>query len=270
MLALLECDFPVSLQVIVFHLLHHLPSFLKRFGPAYTFWMYPLERFNSWIARRVHSRRYPESTVLETYRLFEFTAFLSLAGLLPNDSFADIDVVLDDDDAKEDDLCDFVGTRLSGEEFENLKLFYQQPQTCSSDSVIDTSEGTVENNITSQKYMFKTDKHGRQVRYSPYSPSSKHSSCIVYMCTHETNQVIFGEVKALFKHKFNSQIHSLACVNWFYKFQKDPSSKLIVVDTSKLSSHNPITTISMLSKPLIHAYDEEESKLWILNAPLSI
>ena len=50
-LALLERDFPVSLQVIVFHLLHHLPMFLKRFGPAYTFWMYPYERFNSWITR---------------------------------------------------------------------------------------------------------------------------------------------------------------------------------------------------------------------------
>ena len=46
-LALLERDFPVSLHVIVFHLLHHLPMFLKRFGSAYGFWMFPLERFNS-------------------------------------------------------------------------------------------------------------------------------------------------------------------------------------------------------------------------------
>lgn len=270
-LALLERDFPVSLQVIVFHLLHHLPFFLKLFGPAYTFWMYPLERFNSWIGRRVHNRRYPESTVIETYRLFEFTAYLSLANLLPNDSFADIDTVLDDDDTIEDDLHDSVKTYLSGEEFESLKLFYWQSQTCSSDSVPNASEGTVENNITSQKYIVKTDKHGRQVRYSPYSPLSKHLSCIVYMHTPDTNQVIFGDIKALFKHKVNAQINSLACVSWFEKFQKDPSSKLIVVDTSKLSSHNPITSISTLSKPLIHVYDEEEeSKLWILNAPLSI
>lgn len=46
-LALFERDFPVSLQVIVFHLLHHLPMFIKRFGPVYGFWMYPYERFNS-------------------------------------------------------------------------------------------------------------------------------------------------------------------------------------------------------------------------------
>ena len=269
-LALLERDFPVSLQVIVFHLLHHLPFFLKRFGPAYTFWMYPLERFNSWIARRVHNRRYPESTVIETYRLFEFTAFLSVANLLPGDSFADIDTVLDDD-TTEDDLGDFVKTRLSGEKFESLKHFYRQSLTCSSDSSPNTSESSIQSDITPQRYIVKTDNHGRQVRYQPFSSSSKHSSCIVYMRIPETNEVLFGEVEALFKHKFNAQINSLACVRFFAEFEKDPSSKLIVVDTSKLSSHNSITSISTLSKPLIHVYDEEEeSKLWILNAPLSM
>ena len=33
-LALLEKDFPVSLNVIVFHLLHHLPTYIKNFGPV--------------------------------------------------------------------------------------------------------------------------------------------------------------------------------------------------------------------------------------------
>ena len=66
-LALFERDFPLSLQVIVFHLLHHLPRYIKLFGPVYSFWMYPYERFNSWISRRVLNRRYPESTVLATY-----------------------------------------------------------------------------------------------------------------------------------------------------------------------------------------------------------
>lgn len=35
-LALLEWDFPVSLHVSVFHLLHHLPTYLRRFGPVYS------------------------------------------------------------------------------------------------------------------------------------------------------------------------------------------------------------------------------------------
>lgn len=81
-LALFERDFPVSLQVIVFHLLHHLPMFVKRFGPVYSFWMYPYERFNSWISRRVLNRRYPESTVVETYRLSEWANFLEVSNHL--------------------------------------------------------------------------------------------------------------------------------------------------------------------------------------------
>lgn len=45
----LERDFSVSLHVIVFYLLHHLPAYLKIFVLVYGFWMFPYERFNSWI-----------------------------------------------------------------------------------------------------------------------------------------------------------------------------------------------------------------------------
>ena len=36
-LALIERDFPVSLNVISFHLLHHSPMYIRRFGPVYEF-----------------------------------------------------------------------------------------------------------------------------------------------------------------------------------------------------------------------------------------
>ena len=60
-ITLLERDFPISLNMIVFHLMHHLPKFIQRFVPVYGFWMFPLESFNSWLAHRVHNRRFPES-----------------------------------------------------------------------------------------------------------------------------------------------------------------------------------------------------------------
>ena len=78
-LALLECDFPASLNVIVFQILHHLPMFLQRFGPVYGFWMYGFERFNSWISRRSLNRRFPEATIVETYHLYEFTQYVCLS-----------------------------------------------------------------------------------------------------------------------------------------------------------------------------------------------
>ena len=56
----------------------------KQFGPPQVFWMCPFERFNFWIISRVKNRRYPESTVIETYRLFELANFLQRSGELPN------------------------------------------------------------------------------------------------------------------------------------------------------------------------------------------
>ena len=85
-LVLIERDFPLSLQVIVFHLLNHLPTFITWFGPVYSFWMYQFERFNSWICRRILNRRFPESAVVETYRLSEWAHFMELTEQLPDDT----------------------------------------------------------------------------------------------------------------------------------------------------------------------------------------
>ena len=51
------------------HLLHHIVEGIELFGPVYSTWMFAYERFNSWITRRITNRRYPESTVMETYRV---------------------------------------------------------------------------------------------------------------------------------------------------------------------------------------------------------
>ena len=56
-------------QVITLHLLRHVVSGMKRFGPIYGSWMYGYERFNSWLHRRVMNRRFPEATLMETYRV---------------------------------------------------------------------------------------------------------------------------------------------------------------------------------------------------------
>ena len=85
-LSLPERDYPVSLQMCVFHLLHHLPFYLKWFGPVYSFWMFPFKRFNSWLIRRDKNYWYPESTLIETYCLHEWANFLQATGDLPNDA----------------------------------------------------------------------------------------------------------------------------------------------------------------------------------------
>lgn len=108
-LSRLERDFPMSIHVITIHLLHHLPMYLRRFGPTYGFWMFPMERFNSWISRRILNRRFPEASVMETYRLFEFAFFLQLSGQLPSGSTTDFSPTstseLEEDSEGFNELC---------------------------------------------------------------------------------------------------------------------------------------------------------------------
>ena len=132
-LALIERDFPLSLQVIVFHLLHHLPMLLRRFGPVYGFWMYPYERFNSWITRRVTNRRYPEATVMETYRLSEWAHFMEVAGKLP-DGAASASVL---DLSPQDTVCALISlmSRLT-----NLKVYMA---TKSATSLVQQNSGII-------------------------------------------------------------------------------------------------------------------------------
>ena len=51
------------------HLIRHIAEGIQRFAPVYGTWMYPFERFNSWICQRVKNRAHPEATVIETYRV---------------------------------------------------------------------------------------------------------------------------------------------------------------------------------------------------------
>ena len=72
-LALYECDWPLGLQNITTHLLHHIvPSSIKWFGPIYGTWMYAFERFNSFICKRILNKRFPENAAIETYRVYDW------------------------------------------------------------------------------------------------------------------------------------------------------------------------------------------------------
>ena len=97
----------------------HLQRYIRRFGPIHGYWMYPMERLNSWISRRVLNRRFPESTVMASCRLFELSSFLGLTKSLSCDIAADIteDVDLDETDnsfekEKHLSLCPKLGMEL--------------------------------------------------------------------------------------------------------------------------------------------------------------
>ena len=72
-LALFERDCPLWLFDITTHILRHVAEKIKPNGPIYASWMYPYERMNSWLTRRVMNRKNPEACIMETYQVYPFS-----------------------------------------------------------------------------------------------------------------------------------------------------------------------------------------------------
>ena len=256
-LVLIERDFPLSMQVIVFHLLHHLPMFLRRFGPVYGFWMYPYECFNSWIAQRVKSRRYPEATVVETYRLSEWAHFLEISRQLPDGATMSADL-FDDRDINQHDSSKPSSERseevtLSGEQINQLERFYED-ESCS-----------ISPCAMMMKHVTYTDHHRRTIRLTTADTEREqsHTRCS-YISTMHRGSVAVGRIMSIFDHTHSSHTLTFAYVSWFDTPSTDRDTKLMFVDTTVQSQS--VIPITSLSKPLVTAFDEEEpGRLWILN-----
>ena len=63
---LMERDFPLVVSYITTHLLLHEPDTCSKFGPVHSRWMFPYERLNSFISRRVQGKKHPESSAIKT------------------------------------------------------------------------------------------------------------------------------------------------------------------------------------------------------------
>ena len=291
-LSLLERDFPVSLHVSVFHLLHHLPMYLRRFGPVYTHWMYPFERFNSWIIRRVHNRRFPESTVIETYRLYDLAHYLEIAGHLPNTAIVDpIEPNLVESKLRK------LTKILSDAELEYLKQCYQNisppykkmceryeeerkkaqvyhrlrqfptimnwtPSSGPPLTTIEQGMRSISTEIHLLDRFIYNDSFGRKiVLTSMSSDTSNKKSSYVYI-KQANSSFLFGQINFIFTHALlDSTV--FAFVKWFSPPEKDEDSGILFVDTQHHSTNNPIIPISELCGPIVTAIDGNE--LWILS-----
>ena len=295
-LALLERDFPVSLQVIVFHLMHHLPKFLERFGPVYMFWMYSYERFNSWVIRRVLNRRFPESTVVETYRLTEWANFMELsgqlhAGTLPGDNgVSDYPITSDNKHfVLSEDIMETLRSHYMSEipqlrelmkryskERERATVKHQLKQFPSvaewmpdhgpplSDDQKRMCSGPSNDAVKLRQYTYR-DCHKRSITISSTESDSDHSYCCssYVALLSDTTPSLIGRIVTLFQHTFLSTA-TFAYMSWFDGPYRDQQSDLVYVfGNAQTQSVVPVTS---LSKPLVVAYDDEEiDKIWILN-----
>ena len=94
--------------------------------------MYPYERFNCWITRRVLNRRFPESNVIETYRLSEWATFMKVSGQLPGSyTTEDSKQISEQPSANEETVC----STLSVEQMEDYQDHYFMCQNQESHNV---------------------------------------------------------------------------------------------------------------------------------------
>ena len=266
-LSLLERDFPVSLHVCVFHLLHHLPYYIRQYGPIYGYWMYPYERFNSWIIRRVQSRRFPESTVVETYRLHEWAHYLSLAGQLPDNAL----VHPTEDTDRHEDADRHVQVRhtvLSSDELNHLEQYYKEaiPQYGSLCARYESEKKKAKTrhhlkqfpplsswepvcgppltprekfmctdlsvSVAEMHHFTYRDEHGRAVRLSTIKADTESSSSS-YVFFRQASTV--GRVSSFFEHMFVEERYTLAIVKWLGSPQRDPDSGIWYVCLNSVS-----------------------------------
>lgn len=297
-LALIERDFPVSLNVISFHLLHHLPMYIRRFGPVYEFHMFPMERFNSWIGKRVMNKRFPEATVLESYRLFEFSFFLQISGRIPNSRCFD---VLDGNDSEADTSEVSSSGKLESDEMNALESLYQKidpdygtlvsmyelekkrakkahrvkkfPPLSRWESGCDyvLSQDQLElrhgpsNSVTDLRTYTLKDDHGRCIKYAIINSTKKSVSSCVSLCLDSVlsqGEMKFGQIARIFQHVFNKKMYTLAKLQWFCDIELDRQSGLYFSSNTTVSPYQ-IVPLKDLSKPLVHALDGQ--KFWFLN-----
>lgn len=81
-LCMLERDFPVSLQTFYFHLLHHLPQYIRMYGPPKNFWMFPYERFNHTLTAAISNNQHPEVSAVKKMEVQWLLSMLEHSGFL--------------------------------------------------------------------------------------------------------------------------------------------------------------------------------------------
>ena len=295
-LACIERDFPMSIQVITLHLLHHLPLYLERFGPVYSFWMFPFERFNSWISRRVLNRRYPESNIVETYRLSEWAQFMHVTGHLPDGSLADDK----DDGGTEVHVYDGKEDCLTMDIIEDLHSYYYQeveeyhglyeryiselrqgrkrrvkcvqpmsewdpnpdiPLTGVQKQIC--LQMSTQGTIRIMKWFTYQDEHHRTIKFSRADAEHYFSHTRSSYVSNEARTKV-GQIVSIFSHRLVSQDTVFARICWFDGPYVDGDSRLCYVFTT--TEYMSVVPIKEYTRPHVVAMDDEEpEKLWILD-----
>lgn len=260
----------------------------------------PYERFNSWITRRVLNRRYPESTVVETYRLSEWAHFMQVSGQLPDGAItvavdlalsvavvqeytSDANFKLTDEQLQQvqshycseipeyKQMCQrYKQERKQAQTYHHIKRFPElskwEPNHGPPLTKLEQEMRDLSNMAVRVKHFRFKDQHNRTIQLSSADVELEHSysrSSYISMCI--DGRLTIGHIEAIFNHSFLFTKTTFAIVSVLEGPFTDSDSKLIYVFTNTVSQ-SVVPVKRLLSKPFVTALDDEEpEKLWILN-----
>ena len=84
-LSITEHTMPLTLQVLCFHLLHHICRYIEKYGTVSGMWMAYVERYNNYLSGLILNRRHPEESIAAAYQLAEFGKFTKICSNITGD-----------------------------------------------------------------------------------------------------------------------------------------------------------------------------------------
>ena len=264
-LASLEKDFPLTLQNITTHILHHIIPGIRRYGPVYGTWMYVFERFNSWICKRALNMRYPEATVMETFVIYDWCQFMAASGRMPQGFKA----FNPEDDQISDETTDHVRS-IPDEKTLPQKELRSVHKICTQCTEIKCK--------VRKKYCHQLTHpdSGRQIKYSCMSRSAAKtiSSYIFFETKRGTSAgrissgtyIVFGKILYFLEHIDEEHQTVISCIQTYSQPRFDNDCGLWYCSTASLKEQKSYIKDSELSHPLVTALEKDDKRIWFLNS----
>ncbi|XP_062612111.1 uncharacterized protein LOC134273911 [Saccostrea cucullata] len=270
-LCLLEKDFPLSLQNLTTHLIHHMVDGLLDFGPVYGRWLFPYERANGWISRQCLRKGVEESTVMETYVIYDWCVHMVLSQQFkPSEVFSGESRLVDLAEklsSEQTETCiqmipDQHDQATSRKEKSTLKKSKLTPQMM--DAMFRFYVNVMAVNVMSfqdsvmedHRSCSVVDNCGRTVQYHGKGFKRKTASVVKIP---SVSGVQFAEILYFLSHQMNNCFQDWVVLNEFPLATKENGFYCF----EPTSVRQRLMHVSLLSQPLVHV--RKEGLLWVLN-----
>ncbi|VDI64678.1 Hypothetical predicted protein [Mytilus galloprovincialis] len=214
--SLVERDFPIALQTITTHLLHHIPEGFANFGPLYGRWLFPFERVNSWITRQALNKNKIEATIMETYAIYDWCVYMIMSGKVKQDGIdiGKLERLLLEDE--KDDSCSTNEKTFSIDD----NILREMSNVYDFCLVARMSKEGKELASCTRSYGNTTyGNTGRKINFSPFSNNRSSNSYVYTVDENSTDSlvdsIIFGSICKIFEHVWKGQTYTWVLLDIF-------------------------------------------------------